>query len=322
MANSTASWDIVDLTTASDEDVDRDLKNVKVAMPWAQDAASRRLEQAMSLESARSAHSSGRVLLSGQDLAESNQQDSTPAGNATRAFLQPKIQSVGSRIANQINRSTSRNLLSHSASSDLVQPSSVALDSGLGESVSGTEDARSESRSLGNTTSPPLKPVTAPVPDDTEGTTALQSTRSEQYSFAELPKMHDCISSYQAQHVASTPKKRGRLPKASSETRTCRKRTQDGIDDVSVFGDSKKRRITEGNVLDTSLAVKDVRSQSPFRRSLGDISSLYCNDDVTITDVLKEVIYPILKTAIEDRKGLLSKDKLIDIAKTVSSVGV
>ena len=110
----------------------------------------------------------------------------------------------------------------------------------------------------------------------------------------------------------------GRPPKGISEKDSDRKRTRDGLDVISVFGASKKRRTVEGNILGTNRIVKDVKNQSPLRRSLGDISSLYCKHDETVAEVFEEVIYPILKTAVEDRKGLLSEDKLIEIAKTVS----
>ena len=317
MANVDASWGIVDLTAVSDEDADHELENISVDALRAQDAASRCLEQAMNLGSAQVPHDPRPISLWKQNLTESNKQTSTTAGDTTRASSRSKIQSAESEAANQSRRQTPGDASSPIASADLLQSNPVTLDSGLGESVSGTEDARSESRSLANTTSPPLKPIIAPI---TECKPALQRVRSEQRSSAKHQAMDDLIFSCKAQYVPSPPRKRmgGRPPKGISEKDPDRKRTRDGLDVISVFGASKKRRTVEGNILGTNRIVKDVKNQSPLRRSLGDISFLYCKHDETVAEVFEEVIYPILKTAVEDRKGLLSEDKLIEIAKTVS----
>lgn len=150
MANTSASWDIVDLTAGTEQGVDPDFENIRVAASRAQHAASRYLEQTLGLESVHSVLGDrGSLSLQlKQDDIDLGRGTSGPAEDATRAFSVPEIQSSNPEYTQKSHTDVFQGVSSHVGHTGLPQPPPNAADSGLGESVSETEDSSSPLNSL------------------------------------------------------------------------------------------------------------------------------------------------------------------------------
>ena len=147
MAKVGASRDIVDLTGESDHSVGQELENLRLAASRAQNAASRYLKHKMSLGSARNPqnYKSSSSLELKPDYFDSSKKTMTLDHAVVISNLE-----THSQDSEDPRRSHDDEWLghsSHTAGSDPLQPRPVAVDSGLGESVSGTEDSRPESHS-------------------------------------------------------------------------------------------------------------------------------------------------------------------------------
>ena len=315
MAEPRASWDIVDLTGGSDDGVDHDFEKLRVAASKAQYSASRYMKQTTSLEVAYSSQSS-RTERS-RHPTHVNKKRSNPAEDPVRALSKSQIPASESENA-KLKSNAFRDGFSPAASTDRLQPPRITVDSGLGESVSGTEESRPESQSPLRSSPPQSDLNTFFAVGVTECPKALEASNSYPSSF-EIPQASDDERpSCEMQHETSTLKKRGRPFKNSSKINSYQKRKRDSIDDFSSLGAGKKRKRAEDALRCTPFAAKDVKRRRSLSKSLGDILFLYCDGDKNLGEFLKEICYPILKAAVEGRKGLLSEDKLIAVAKTVS----
>jgi len=150
MANTSAFWDIVDLTAGTEQGVDPDIENLRLAASRAQHAASRYLEQAFGLESVHSVQGHQGSLSSQlkQDDIDLGRGMSGPAKAATRAFFAPEILSSNSVYKQNSHNDVPQGISSHVGDTGLPKPHPNAADSGLGESVSETEDSSSPINSL------------------------------------------------------------------------------------------------------------------------------------------------------------------------------
>lgn len=150
MANTSAFWDIVDLTVGTEQGVDTDVENLRVAASRAQHAASRYLEQAVGLESVTSVQGHRGSLSSQlkQDDVDLVRGTSGPAKAVTKAFFAQEIQLSNSVYKQNSHNDMPQGISWHVGDTGLPKPHPNAADSGLGESVSETEDSSSPINSL------------------------------------------------------------------------------------------------------------------------------------------------------------------------------
>ncbi len=179
MAEVKSSWDIVDLTAGTENDVDLDVENLRAAASRAQNAASQYLEHTMSLESAHSAQYAPVYLSSPrkQDDIGLSRERSNSAEDTSRAFSAPEIGSSSSENVRKSHNKASQVIPPHVSNTSLAQPHSNAADSGLGESVSETEDSRPESPSPMNSLSPHGKTTDVAIFGGKKRTSAQQSQK-------------------------------------------------------------------------------------------------------------------------------------------------
>lgn len=320
MVEPRTSWDIVDLTGGSDDGVDHDFENLRVAASKAQHAASRYMKQTTSLEAAHSSQSSltERSRQHKRDSIDVNRKRSQAAEDPAKALSKSKIPALESENIKQAKSNASRDVRLPAASTDLLQPARIAVDSGLGESVSGTEESRPESQSPTRSSTPQLESNTFSAVDASEYPKPVKTSKSCLNSSGIPQALNGEHPSSKMQLETSIPKKRGRPFKSSSKTTSYQNRKRDSVDDFPSLGAGKKRKRAEDALGGTPLAVKYVKRRRSLSKSLGDMLSLYCDGDMNLEEFLEEIIYPSLKAAVEGRKGLLSEDKLIAIAKTVN----
>ena len=193
MARASSDREIIDLTIASDHDADYGFENLRAAASRAQHAASRYLKHTMSLSLPHSSQDRGSSVSLEMKLERLIKNEKRPISHLLTASPNPKNDSLDIE-----NTTSHKDVLqdrgARIASSDSPRLPPTAIDSGLGESISETEDSRLASHSpvislspqpglavvhktteSQSTTAPNFEPLSMLSPAATGGSQALAS---------------------------------------------------------------------------------------------------------------------------------------------------